>query len=87
MESKNKILVCYYSDDLFNGYQIVIETEKLDLFSVANLKENIIDYCYTDLYDHLKKFKFTNLLDRLREKKNLFHIHEDISNPVYICSH
>jgi hypothetical protein len=90
-EYKNNIIVCYYSDELFNGYQIIIESEKLNDSTSATITENILNFCYTDLYDHLKKFKFNNLLDKLKEKKNLFHIHEDISlqnnKPIYICSH
>jgi hypothetical protein len=89
---KQTYVICYYSDDLFNGYQIVIETEKLNL-EPSLLKESIINYCYNDLYDHLKKFKLNELELKLREKKNLFHIHEDVdilnlhNRPIYVCSH
>lgn len=86
----NKIIVCYFSDDTFNGFQVCIETEKLNF---DNLESSIITYCFNELYNHLKTFRFDILLGKLNQKKNLFHIHEHITlplisnNPIYICCH
>lgn len=94
MENKtSKHIICYYSDDLFNGYQVVVEAEKVNTNSIEELKNSLVEYCYNDLYYHLKKFKFSELESKLKQKKNLFHVHEQLVFPtvyeqnVYICSH
>ena len=61
-KNNNKIVICYFSDDTFNGFQVCIETEKL---SFDNLQASIINYCYTELYNHLTTFRFNILLDKL----------------------
>lgn len=94
MENKTlKPIICYYSDDLFNGYQIVVEAEKINMTTVEELKESLINYCYNDLLCHLKKFKFNQLEEKLIQKKKSFHIHIGIDlvnvydQNIYICSH
>jgi hypothetical protein len=89
----SKLIVCYFSDNLFNGFQVCIETEKLNLSEPENLKHVIITYCYNELYNHLRTFKFDLLLFELNRKKESFHIHQNIrfplvmNLPIYVCSH
>lgn len=94
MENKTtKHIICYYSDDLFNGYQIVIEAEKINTNTVEECKISLIEYCYNDLLLHLKKFKLNQLELKLKEKKNTFHVHDPFDllkvydQNIYICSH
>ena len=90
----NKIIACYISDNIFGGYAIYIESDKLELNSLKTLEElesKIISYCYNDLQLHLRKYKFEQLIPILQTKH--FHMHTKLilplvpNNPIYICSH
>jgi hypothetical protein len=94
MEHKHdpsKLFICYFSDNLFNGYQVCIEVEKLGTIPTEPdlLKQMIIDYCYNELNTYLKFGKLEKLQSELQHKKNLFHIHQNITpnHPIYICCH
>lgn len=89
----SRLIVCYFSDKLFNGFQVCIETEKLNPLEPEDLKRKIVNYCYNELYNHLRTFKFDNLLTELQRKRETFHIYQNINfplvinQPIYVCSH
>lgn len=90
----SKLIVCYFSHPLFNGYRVCIETEKLNLTSdIKALTKSIVDYCYNDLYNHLKTFNFDNLANELSSKRGQFHLHQNVilplimTQPIYVCLH
>ncbi len=82
------IQFCVFSDNIFSGYKVSIDVKE------NKITENeLIEYCFTDLLNHLKKYNFDMLISEINKRKKLFHIHGNLKEMlnnnyvIYICSH
>lgn len=91
----NKFIICCFSDEIFNGYKVILELEQV-ISETGEVKEDnldvIVNKAKNNLLNMLKQHNLEALVEILNKKK--FHIHSSIEyilshtdSFVYICSH